>query len=867
MNVQELLRIYMNDTSKFSLNDKITISGITEKDQTLRTYVIDDNGSIVKYFSVTNGLQYMSVNADTNMTINTNITATTQDASVDAKVEFRGFIGDKITQWYFDTRLFKWDVTRSFTSDNKPTKVIRIEEDVYAVTEATSGLPEEKQEVEYLLIAEFETDIYGSVINITSDVPYSTDNLRWTTPVGFPSRPVQLVPSSFTIDAGDALIKAKLNTPPALPATIYNVMDYFERVQNVIRPIMFNLIGSPNTNFDLRYQTKKRSYPTIIRLLDLVPTTFTTSTMIGNISLNMLNTTHRMYITSIDVEQDLNIDMSNSIATDTPEQNKFYIKLTYPYSKRPMEIEDPMMTGAMLIRIYEETKSDVTIRYKHYGGVPTNTINADLPIGFKSIVGYKYIKEIVKNSYIVVDLDRIGFFDKRFGGACVYIGGVYDVLTGYPNPNNYVIELDQVYTNIVMVRMIASCFPKSQSVFMDGVSGGNKNNRFYWQNADDGSIVYKIELDTGNYSPNKLKSIFESAVSTIPRVGTNIQGNEFNYITLDIDSDSNKAVFRAYNIYKPSTSVLVKKISLGEINQNSLSSSSSVALEDQDLFYKYPSGGYYKTKNKRNILSALFGTVRIKIAHPNNTVQIGQQILINGSTNYEDIHSSYINGYHIVTRVDNNSYDILLFNVNLDSTLDMTSAGGNAIQIYAPTLFRILYNYADTFGKELGFRNVGAETSITSYDYVITNDVLYDGEDLTTAIQYATNVSTANAYSISNIIDGVIPLRNSIMLSGTPYIFITCNELRNCKSIGSVKDYFYRIDLNSPDMHNEINKYIYNSFVDTPMILNDPIKQLTTLTISIVSPDNSYYDFNGLDHSFNLEIVTFDEIPEATSII
>ena len=67
--------------------------------------------------------------------------------------------------------------------------------------------------------------------------------------------------------------------------------------------------------------------------------------------------------------------------------------------------------------------------------------------------------------------------------------------------------------------------------------------------------------------------------------------------------------------------------------------------------------------------------------------------------------------------------------------------------------------------------------------------------------------------------------------------------------------------------YNTTDPYIYNSFVDTPMILNDPIKRLNTLTISIVGPDNTYYDFNGLDHTFNLEIVTFDEIPEATSLI
>ncbi len=866
-----LLRIYMNDTSNFNLNDKITISGITERELTIRSSVVDDNGAIVKYFNFTNGLQYMTAFADTNMMINSNLTTDTKEVYSDAKIEFRGFIGDKITQWYFDTRIFKVSIHEMVSG-----KRIKIEEDMYTVIKNTYLLPS------LLLIGEYKIDMYGMVTEIISGSPYDANNgggdynsnlddINWTTPSTNP--PIQSVqrlslPSFVFVNrVRAALVDANLNILPTLPTTIYKIMDYYERVQNVIRPILFSIAGIPNSNFDLRYRSNNREYQTVIRLLVPEATIISTATTVGNISLNMLNSTHRMYLTAADVERDLKIYASDSTATDVPVQNMFYIKLAYPYIKRPVEIGDPMMSGALMVRTYEDSKSDVTIRYKHYGGVPTNTITAELPVGFKSVVGYKYINDIVENTYIVVDLDRIGFFDKRFGGSNIYIGEIYDILSGYPNPNNYVIELDRVYTNIVMVRMVASSFPRSQKVIMDGVSGGRKNNRFYWQNADDGPIIYHIEIDSGNYSTDKLKTLFELAVSKIPRVGTNIRTNNFNHILLDIDSDSDKVTFKSYDVYEPGTTTLVKKISLNEINQ--LGSSNT---DTQDIFYLYPSGGYYQTEYYQtvyyqNILSTLGRRIRIKISHPNNTVRIGQQILITQSTNYGNISQSYINSFHTVTRADSDSYDILVFNVNLDESLNLLLAGGNAIRIYTPSLFRIRYDYQDTFGKELGFRNVGDETSITQYDYVITNDVLYDGENLTSVVRELTNTPTATDYSVNNMIDGNIPLRNTLLLSGTPYIFITCNELQNCKSIGLVKDYFYRIDLNKQIAQNELDKYIYNSFVDTPMILNDPIKRLTKLTIGIVSSDNSYYDFNGLDHSFNLEIVTFDETPEATSLI
>jgi len=51
-----------------------------------------------------------------------------------------------------------------------------------------------------------------------------------------------------------------------------------------------------------------------------------------------------------------------------------------------------------------------------------------------------------------------------------------------------------------------------------------------------------------------------------------------------------------------------------------------------------------------------------------------------------------------------------------------------------------------------------------------------------------------------------------------------------------------------------------------PIFYNEPIRHVNTLAIGIFSPDGNYYAFNGADHSFVLEIVTYDDTPEGTNI-
>lgn len=879
----QFVRIYMNNTDNFSLNDKISISGVQERELTLRSTIKDDFGNNVNYFLTEENIQYMTISADNNMQINSEFTADTKDLYTDMMIDLRGLTGDKKTEWYFDTRQYKWEFLSLLPLmstlpiiPGQPVWTLKITEDVFAVTEVSSTLPENLQIKAYMLIAEFKIDAYGTVVEITPGFPYNADDLRWTEPsqfVGQGTNLPQSIPTSYYTDALNALILENLNNVPSVPTTIYKTMEYFDKVQNTIRSILLYTMTVNNSNFVLRFLAANKIYPTTVRIVVPENEKITTISTIGNISLNVLNSKHRMFLTSADVERDLGIyNATTTSSTDIPMSNKFYIKLNVPYMKRRFEFTNPLLSGALLIRVYEESTSDVTISYRHYGGVPIKMINAEFPTGFKSVAGFKYIKDIVKNSYIVVELDRVGFLNKRFGGNSVYISLVEDIDIGYPNPNSYSIDLERVYTNVVMIRMINSCFPVTQKVIMDGLKGGRRNNRFYWQNADDGEIIYKIELMIGNYSRSELKDQFESEVRKVSRVGDNINmmSSAINHIFLDINDKSDVVTFSSYNLYDPDNDnniedVYVKKTRLSSINElctNALQTISSIAqplLDPEDVYYQYPFGDYFKNFPTNNLPC---DSIRIKIIHPGHSVTVGQQIIIANSLNYEDIPAKYLNGTHVVTRIGLDNYDILLTNVNLDSSLDMMIKGGNEIIIYTPNLFRLRFDFSDTFGSELGFRDVGNETSISPYLFSVSNDIPYDDEELVNVIQNITNTIPPDLeLNRLNVNTNTIHTHGAINLTGPSYILMTCKEIPKSKGLGVIKDYFYKIMLDAP-----LDSFAIDSFVDSPVLLNDPTNNLNNLTLNIYAPDGTLYDFNGIDHSFVLEIVTFDEIPEGTSI-
>ena len=59
---------------------------------------------------------------------------------------------------------------------------------------------------------------------------------------------------------------------------------------------------------------------------------------------------------------------------------------------------------------------------------------------------------------------------------------------------------------------------------------------------------------------------------------------------------------------------------------------------------------------------------------------------------------------------------------------------------------------------------------------------------------------------------------------------------------------------------------MYDTFIETPLNFDSPIAQLDNIDVSIITPDGNLYDFNNLDHSYTIKIVTLNDKPRATGV-
>jgi len=94
------------------------------------------------------------------------------------------------------------------------------------------------------------------------------------------------------------------------------------------------------------------------------------------------------------------------------------------------------------------------------------------------------------------------------------------------------------------------------------------------------------------------------------------------------------------------------------------------------------------------------------------------------------------------------------------------------------------------------------------------------------------------------------------------YILMTCKQAQIISDIDTNKfNIFAKILLNG-----EPGTRLFNTFVNTPQFLYTPITQLYKLDLAFYSPDGSLYDFNGVEHSFTLKVITVSDHPKGTGM-
>ena len=818
---------------------KIIVRGLEEYRYTLRSAVPDNFGSLVDSFVFEEDKQYMKVESNNNMDIQTGNIADVKEAYADIQVRFEGFVGDTKTQYFFD--LTKFILSTAPDISDPTNTVFSIRENVYGDM--------------LFKIADFTVDRYGIVIQDNTLRPY-LDVITWTNVSTIPTS-ISLPPVYFTTATA-----ALSGLPaPVLPTSFVEYMTYIQSVQNLIRSLVPAFVGSGVTAFTQNYADNNDTYSTSVQFVLSNMTSIMPTSRIGNLPTNFLNSTHRIFFTASDVEAHL---ANQPLTTDIPSGSNFFIELDRPYVQSPFTYTQPIGSSVLTVVIYTPGIYDVLLAFKHYGGVPNRLINAYYPLGPFTDAGFRIIEDVLEQNgrtYALVKLSRSGFLNRTFGGNCITISVVAVEASGFIQPNSYVVQFGRAYYKVVQIRMISSQFPITQKAFVDGVTGGTKNNMLYWQNLDDGSVVYSIEVEPGNYTSAELEAELESKAAQVMRFDEEVPRNIQNILKFDIDTDTDLVKVQSYNYFLSPVEPFVVSYSFVDIN----TIGDPANTVPNNAYYIYPTGQFYSNFPAFTMSDSSY---RVQIYQPAHGLSVFDEIIIEGAINFGEIGPADLNGTHVVTQViDANNYDIVLSNINLIVPIDPLAKGGYNVSILIPIKFRLLFDRPDTVGVQLGFRDVGLSTSITPYDFVITNDTLYADESLVNVL----SLINPNATDITNTVTGTVSIRNSVVLVGPPYLLIVCPELSNVTGRGKVKDIFYKINLRDNSRNSgsddRLEPMAYDTYADTPIFYNEPLRQLDRLTLSFVTPDGDAYDFNGIDHSFVLQIISFEEIPESTSLI
>jgi len=249
-------------------------------------------------------------------------------------------------------------------------------------------------------------------------------------------------------------------------------------------------------------------------------------------------------------------------------------------------------------------------------------------------------------------------------------------------------------------------------------------------------------------------------------------------------------------------------------------------------------------------------------------VKIGDTVNFVGLTNTYVIPANILNAKHTVYYVDNISgtFSIItkLFNtITPFDTLGSDNGGAGGLggvegKMFMPNNFRLLFNYTDTMGTQIGFRNAGKPNSITKFSNQITNNDAYDGEQ--------TYVSNNGYTTLIDPSGNELLLRgNSLKLCGTDYILMVIEEFSNIQNIATTKNKRLKNIFAKINFSIQPSRIVYDTFVSAPIIFSNKI-DINSLTVSFYDMFGNPFDFNGLDHSFTLEIITTEYVPLGTNI-
>ena len=520
--------------------------------------------------------------------------------------------------------------------------------------------------------------------------------------------------------------------------------------------------------------------------------------LIGNIPINSILGLH-----SINIYNNNEIFLPNvirniiltelNITTTQLIENYFFIQLPFNY------VNVNQTNSTTIYPAFNNVDKIFSFTFNNIGCISLYYLNANYPINNSQYQPYHEITSVT-DTYIEFASSAIGYYNDTNGGDNVIIGKVISLIEGYPNINNYTINLKKSFTDVYSIELVSTEFPYVNNNIT------KQNNKLYWKYLEDGDYIYKIEIEAGFYYLDSLVNILKTKMNSIERVYSTT--NNLVYTEFDIEYNSNSQEFKFYS-YKT------------DLNPYSLSLEQDLSLGSQVL--------------------------KLIIRQKGNYVAIGDNITISNADDIGDISSTLINKTHTIysINIEASTYTVILITNQFLQNINLSGDGGAKTTIKTPVLTSFLFNYSDTIGTLLGFKYVGASTSITPYSHINSNIKEYINPTIYNSVGERTISNNYFNFQEMNY-----------------YILMYLNDYENIFTTNNFNNAFAKILMNGNQGDILFNTYIRHS----PLIFDIPLKTLNELKISYLYPDGSSPDFRNLEHSFTLKIIERLSKPTRTGL-
>ncbi|XWV25231.1 hypothetical protein QJ856_gp0541 [Tupanvirus deep ocean] len=235
---------------------------------------------------------------------------------------------------------------------------------------------------------------------------------------------------------------------------------------------------------------------------------------------------------------------------------------------------------------------------------------------------------------------------------------------------------------------------------------------------------------------------------------------------------------------------------------------------------------------------------RMIIFHPNHQLNTGDKITITNSRSINQVPEVAINKQHVINRVLNENYYEVALDKYIPTDNEHKNSVPNIVAIKYPDIFQLFFNFQDTLGNLLSFNKVGEDIAITPYKHIIANTDPY-----------------TNDYNYDSLGSEYQQRLKKLNMTGYNYFYISCPELATINNTKPVPNVFSIIRWS-----DNPGSVVIDSFAPTTKYFNNPVASISELHFTMIHPDGRLVEFNGLDHSFTIEIVELYNQPNGTNI-